>query len=598
MSATAPFCLAWFRRVERDGSRPIDPVTQAWLDGLAHGRHARDFEQGAAGLLSTVAMHARGEDLIALRSDAESRTLAEAIAGQDEIHLAAATQPFAAMVLRRGGQSLELFRDPLGQFPLFYQDNGQLLVACTSLDILLARPGWRRRLDRHGACHYLAFGTPGAGRTLEAGTRALPAAHALRMQSREGPYLRRYWSPLTVPGTKVLQGDDEPLLRGELDNSIRNAATSRAAMLLSGGIDSGYMAHVLGDSQAANDIDAYTIQFTTPGVAHECETAARSARSAGIRHHRVAMSSSDAVARLPEVLGAAQPRSAWSTLTHAHLLNAIRAEGHQQLLSGLGADEVFGGYARYIRTYVRFYDLLKAQGDDDYEACLDHVLARHDVANGTLYTGVARFLDDEAMQQALGPQLAGWTHVGETIGFYREAREIRPRAHLFELMVAYECQHRVPDLLLSGFDADAARLGIAVRYPFLAPQIAGLACRLGATERFNLVGETWKNKIALRRIAATRLPAEVFERAPMTFGAPFVAWLGAPSFRRIVDATLEGDGTWPEGLLDRQWVDALLRQVAALDPHAPPPVAAEQLWAVITLVAWYRKWICNEEIES
>jgi asparagine synthetase B (glutamine-hydrolysing) len=596
MSATTAFCLAWFRRAERDGSRPIDPVTQAWLDGLAQGRHARHFEQGAVGVLSTAEMHAKGEDLVALRSDAGNEALAEALADQDEIRLAAATQPFAAMVLRQGGQALELFRDPLGQFSLFYQDNGQLLVACTSLDVLLARPGWLCRLDRDGACHYLAFGTAGTGRTLEAGTRALPAAHALRMQSRGGPYLRRYWSPLAVPGVKVLEGEEEHLLRGELEASIRSATTGRVAMLLSGGIDSGYMAHVLGDAQAANDVDAYTIRFTTPGVAHECETAARSARSAGIRHHSVAMSTADASARLSDVLGAAQPRSAWSTLTHAHLLDAIHANGHRRLLSGLGADEVFGGYARYIRAYLRFRELLKAQGDEDYEVCLDHVLARHDVANTTLYTGVARFLDEEALQQALGPRLAGWTHVGETIRFYREAREIRPRAHLFELMVAHECQHRVPDLLLSGFDADAARLDMTVRYPFLAPQIAGLACRLGATERFNLIGETWKNKIALRRIAATRLPREVFERTPMTFGAPFIAWLAEPGFRQLVEATLEGDGTWLEGLLDRRWVDALLHRVAALDPHAPPPPEAEQLWAVITLVAWYRKWIRHEEI--
>ncbi|WP_333678547.1 asparagine synthase-related protein [Dyella sp.] len=596
MSAAPAFCLAWFRRAERDGTRPIDPVTQAWLEGLSQGRHARHFQQGAAGLLSNAALHVKGDDLVALRSDADDTALAMALADQDETSLAAATQPFVAMVLRRGGHALELFRDPLGQFPLFYQDNGQLLVACTSLDVLLTRPGWQRRLDRNAACHYLAFGTAGLGRTLEAGTRALPAAHALHVRSREGPYLRRYWSPLAVPGVKVLEGDDEHELRDELDASIRHAVTGRAAMLLSGGIDSGYMAHVLGDAQASNDIDAYTVRFITPGVKHECEAAARSAASAGIRHHSIAMSTADAVARLPEVLRGSQPRSAWSTLTHAHLFDAIRANGHRRLLSGLGADEVFGGYARYIRSYLRFRALLDAQDDEDYEACLDDVLARHDVAGNTLYTGVARFLDDEAMQQALGPQLAGWTHVGETIRFYREAREIRPRAHLFELMVAYECQHRVPDLLLSGFDVDAARLGMAVRYPFLASHIAGLACRLGATERFNLVGEVWKNKVALRRIAATRLPQEVFDRAAMTFGAPFVAWLGDRSFRQLIDATLEGDGAWPEGLLDRKWVDALVRHVAALDPHASPPAAAEQLWAVITLVAWYRKWIRNEEI--
>jgi asparagine synthase (glutamine-hydrolysing) len=597
MSAPEAFCLAWFRREEHDGARPVDPVTQAWLEALAEGRHVRRFADGAAGMVSSEPIHAKGEDLVALRSDAQADALVAALAADDEEGLAMSPQPFAAMVLRRDGHSLDLFRDPLGQFPLFYQDNGQLLIACTRLDILLTRPGWRRRLDRDAACHYLAFGTAGQGRTLEAGTRALPAAHALRLRSRTGPYLRRYWSPLAVPGTKLLEGDQEQSLRCELDASIRGAAAEdRAAMLLSGGIDSGYIGHVLRDAGAADRIDAYTIRFTTPGVPNECETAARSAHSAGIRHHTVAMSAEDATARLPYVLGAAQPRSAWSTLTHAHLLDTIHADGHRMLLSGLGADEVFGGYSHYVRAYGRFRDLLEVQGDDDYECCLDSVLAQHDVAASILFTGVPRFLDDEALRQATGPLLAGWTHVGETIRFYREAREIRPRAHLFELMVAHECQHRVPDLLLSGFDSDALRLNMAVRYPFLAPRIAGLACRLGATERFAPVGETWKNKIALRRIAAMVLPEEIFTRQPMTFGAPFLTWLADPTFREVIDSMLEGEGAWLDGLLDREWVAALLSQVAALGPQTPPPPEAERLWAVITLVAWYRKWIRNEEL--
>lgn len=597
MSRTTPFCLAWFRREDHDASRPLDPVTQAWIDAMAGRGYVRRFAEGAAGILSSDPIHASADGAVGLRSQGDTATLLTALSDSNEDRLAALREPFAALVIRGDGHSLELFRDPLGQFPLFYQDNGQLLIACTDLALLLTRPGWRRRLDRDAANHYLAFGTPGQGRTLEAGTRALPAAHSLSLRSRAGPYLRRYWSPLAEPGTKLLEGEQQDALHRELNDSIRRTVSgSGAAMLLSGGIDSGYIAHVLGDAGVADRIDAYTIHFTTPGVVDECETAGRSALSAGVRHHTVPMSAEDATARLADVFGAAQPRSAWSTLTHGHLLDRIGTDGHRVLLSGLGADEVFGGYSHYLKAYRRFYDRLEAQGDDDYERCLDDVLARHDVAAATLFTGVPRFLDDDAMHQASGPLLAGWSHVGETIRFYREAREIRPRAHLFELMVAHECQHRVPDLLLAGFDADARRHDIAVRYPFLAPRLAGMASRLGATERFAPIGSTWKNKVALRRMAAQILPDDVFTRQPMTFGAPFLAWLGHASFREAIARILDGDNAWPDDLLDRAWVDALFRHVTELGNPMPPPPEAEQLWAVVTLVAWYRKWIRNEEI--
>jgi asparagine synthetase B (glutamine-hydrolysing) len=590
------FCLAWLRRQEPDGARPVDPVTARWLDDLSAGRHAYSTADGAAGVLSSEPLTREGEFIVATAGPGRS-DLPAAFARGDIAAITQASDALGLLKLDRDGRSLELLRDVMGQRQLFYQDNGQVLVACSDLEVLLRRPGWSRRLDRAAAGHYLAFGTPGLGRTLEAGTRALPAAHRLEIKPDSGPFVRRYWSPLVTPGVKVLDAHHEAQLGDTLDDAISDAAADGdVAMLLSGGIDSGYMAHLLGARGQAGGIDAYTIRFTTPGAKSECDAAAETAASAGVRHHVVDMSAEDAAAGLQTVLDSAQPRSAWSVLTHAHLIDAIHADGHDVLLSGLGADEVFGGYSHYLKAYLRFDERLREFGDGGYERCLDDVLAQPEVAATTLFTGVPRFLDDETLRTVCGPALAGWSHVAETVRFYQEAREIRPRAHLFELMVAHECQHRVPDLLLSGFCADAERRAITPRYPFLAPGLAGAACRLGATERFGLVDRVWKNKLALRRIAARRLPPSVFARPPMTFGAPFQAWLGEPRFRQGVQALVD-DLELSDGLIDGRWLRALFDAVQAQDPTAVASPEADQLWIVITLLGWYRKWICNPEVQ-
>ena len=401
-----------------------------------------------------------------------------------------------------------------------------------------------------------------------------------------------------VPGAKVLDASAERTLQKELDNAIEAAADhDKFAMLLSGGIDSGYIAHLLSDRGLASRVDAYTINFTSPHARNEYGAAAESACSAGIRHHVVQMSAADAARRLPEVLGAAQPRSAWSSLTHAHLLEAISDDGHDVMLSGLGADEVFGGYSHYLKAYKRFGDRLEAYRDDGFEQCLDDVLAQPEVAKATLFTGIPRFLDDDALQAACGQTIAGWSHIADTIAFYRQAREVRPRAHLFELMIAHECQHRIPDLLLAGFGSDARAHRITVRYPFLSPDIVGRASRLGATERFGEVDGEWKNKIALRRMAATRLPAAVFARPPMTFGAPFVAWLTDVSFRDCIrDMIYQAE--FPEELINRDWLITLFDAAVRQNPAAPATPQADQLWIVITLLGWYRRWIVDREMRA
>lgn len=593
MTAHQPFSLAWFRRAHPDGNRLIDPVTSEWLERLARDRHSRRTAGGAAGLISSRPLLERGEHFFAPIGLAQTYCMGPtALDHQVDRRWG---EPAASFSLQRNGLCLLATRDPLGQHQIFVQDNGHVLVACTDLETLLLRPGWSCRLDRAAAGHFLAFGTPGPGRTLEAGTRALPAAHELTIQVDAGPFIRRYWSPLAVPGHKVLEEATEVALRSDLEDAIASTVDGRtAAMMLSGGIDSGYVAHVLKARGLADRVDAYTVSFTTQGAQNETDLAARTAQSAGIRHHQVGMSAADAAARLPALLADAQPRSAWSALTHAHLLDAMRSDGQQILISGLGADEVFGGYSHFIKAYQRFDALLSSYGDDQYERCLDDVLATPELAAKILFTGIPRFLTDELMQQVLGVRLAGWSHIGETVQFYRAAREISPRAHLFELMVAHECHYRVPDLLMAGFCPDAERRGIECRYPFLVPKVAGAACRLGATERFGLVEGVWRNKLALRRMAATRLPAEVFARRPMTFGAPFLPWMSDDGFRGFIETMIEAEPL-PEGLIDRDWLSGLFRAVVSHDPTAAVCPQADQLWIVLTLIGWYRRWIEGSE---
>lgn len=597
MIDAAPFSVAWFAREQPDGSRPVDPITTAWLSRLSRNLSSRRVAGGAAGIVSSSPLVDDGEFISAGSDDGEGRRSVAPCAHDHQVGLERTKTP-PAIRLRSDGTALALRRDALGHASLFYQDNGQLLVISTELELLLTRPGWRCRLDRAAAGHYLAFGSPGIGRTLEAGTRALPAGHELDVGLVAGPFVRRHWSPLMVPGAKVLDASAERALQKELDDAIEAAADhDQFAMLLSGGIDSGYIAHLLGSRGLASRVDAYTVNFTSPHARNEHEAAAETARSAGISHHVVEMSASDAARRLPAVLGAVLPRSAWSSLTHAHLLEAISDDGRGVMLSGLGADEVFGGYSHYLRAYKRFGERLDAYDDDGFEQCLDDVLAQPDVAKATLFTGVPRFLDDEALQAACGLAIAGWSHIGDTIAFYRQAREIRPRAHLFELMIAHECQHRIPDLLLAGFGSDARAHGITVRYPFLNPGIVGRASRLGATERFGEVDGEWKNKIALRRIAATRLPAAVFARPPMTFGAPFLTWLTDEGFRGCLREMIY-QADFPEDLIDRDWLITLFDAVVRQDPAASATPEADQLWIVITFLGWYRKWIADREMRA
>ncbi|MGH8033034.1 MAG: asparagine synthetase B family protein [Luteimonas sp.] len=494
---------------------------------------------------------------------------------------------------------LQLVRDPFGQEGLFVRDDGDLIVFCSQLAPLLDDPAFDCRLDLESAHHFLSFGLPGGGRTLARGTTSVPAGHCLEWSPGQPLRTRRYYTPLGFEHRKVV----DPQWRGEiiaiLDEAIHaRSGDGRSAILLSGGVDSSYIAATCAMRHGGEGYDAYTIEFTDGGIENEAPFAALVASQAGIRHHVVPMSITDACAALPQVLAQAKPCSAWAALTHHHLLARIGGDGHTRLLSGLGADEVFGGYSKFLHHYRR----LRRQAERWPVAAVDPfdgLLWQPTQARQDLFPGVPRFFDDAAQRAALHAPFDRWSHAPLLSEFYRECRRQKPDAHLFELMVAHECQHRIPDLLLAGFEPIARAAGVGTVYPFLDPQVAAVACALGASERFWRSDNRWKNKKALRRIALERLPDDIIVRPPMSYTTPIRAWMADPRLGGQARERLRASAFWDYGLVRREWLDHLDAQLQQPPQRrATPRPHLEQLWILIVLAAWCDRWAAGRNRPS
>lgn len=521
-------------------------------------------------------------------------------AGHAPAHAAAADAGLDAAEALRGAfaiaewdaaaRRLTLQRDHFGQCDVFVRDDGEWLLFCGDLAPLLDDPRRPRRLDMESAFHFLLFGRPVAGRTLAAGIASLPAAHALIWSPGRAPLLQRVYSPIGGEARKVADPQWRAHIAGVLDEAILARAGDGAALLLSGGVDSSYIAAVCAAANGGEPHAAYTVEFVGGHIENETEYAAMMAAAVGMRHTPVPMSLAEAAHSLDAVLAAAHPCSAWAAATHHHLCARIAADGHRRLLSGLGADEVFGGYSQYLRAYKRLHmRALRWPAETGVEA-FDALSWEPALAAERMFAGVPRFLDARARREALSPPFSRWNHAPHLAAFYRECRALKPDAHLFETMVAHECQHRVPDLLLRGFEQFARARGLATRYPFLDPEVARLACALGATERFWLSGGRWQNKRLLRRIALERLPTDIITRRPVSYNAPIRAWLTAPSVGgRLLDATLASP-FWQSGMVRREWFEALCVSLRG-DDAAASQAALEPLWILIVLCAWYDRWM-------
>jgi asparagine synthase (glutamine-hydrolysing) len=495
-------------------------------------------------------------------------------------------------------RTLLLARDALGQRCVFVRTTAELTVFCSELAPLLGPPDGNCELDPEAAVWYLAFGMPPPGRTLAAGVDRLPAAHLLTWAPGRPPMVRRYWTPLSADAPRDATPETIERIRAGLDRAITSCmpADTPWGVLLSGGVDSSYLAAAAAACSPTTG-HAFTSSFDALSEVDELPWARMVAARSGLRHEEVRLGPLEALELLDEVvLAAAEPCSAWAALTHFRILAQAQQRNVAFVLSGLGADEVFGGYDHFRGYFARYLRSLRRRpppaGMNPFASLL---LAEEQESRRALYPGVARFFDDRALDRGLEEPYRRWQYASHLRTFYRECLRLKPEAEVMEMMVAHECQHRIPDLLFAGFEPISRRLGIEVAYPFLDPDFVQLVCGLRAESRYRTPAGRFSLRLrdldrrfkhAMFQVAEGRVPREVLERSRRSFTAPFGEWLFDSAFAGPLLRRLRQSRFWNRGVVRPAWLDEILPRVR---PGPGPWVF--QLWALVTLSAWYDRYV-------
>jgi asparagine synthase (glutamine-hydrolysing) len=528
--------------------------------------------------------------------DAEAEVLLEDLVERDLQSLAGLRGKFALAIWDAHRSRLMVARDHLGHMSVFLRTTADYLIFGSDIDLFLRAGGVS--LNAEAAFHYLAFGTPPPGQTLAAGLTRLPAAHALAWEPGTSPRLLRYWTPL-VPGDPVGHSRETVArLRTTLDRAIARCTPRRApiGLFLSGGVDSTYIAATV-RAQRADPMVGFTSSFEARIGINETAFAAIAAEQFGLEHQVVPVAGDDAIDCLEQtVLTASEPRALWADITHDRLLAAASRCGVTRMLSGLGADEVFGGYDHFRGYYARFLRFLAAhprpEGIDDFGSVL---MPERQSARRVLYPGVARLFSDSALRRYLHPPYRNWHYASHLRAFYRETRGLKPEADPMQMMVAHECQHRIPDLLLANFEPLSAPHGTEVFYPFLDPDVAAAACALSIESRYRTPQGRFslemrrllpRYKYTMMRVAEDRVPEPILARVRESYTAPFGAWLCVRRHRQRLLGRLRRSRFWEAGIVRREALDAI---VAGVVPRPKPPVF--QVWGLLTLAAWFDRYV-------
>lgn len=260
---------------------------------------------------------------------------------------------FAMAILDLRTRDLHLVRDQMGIKPLYWAQVGQIILFASEAKAFLAHPAFDAEIDAGHIDEYLAFRYVAGDASLMKGVRQLRPGHTAHI-SAAGVTVRRYWQIPDVPNHARLT-DVEALDR--LDALLHASVTSqllsdvKVGCQLSGGIDSSLVS-VFARSGYGADMDAFSVVFDDPTYSEEewIDQAAAAANVASLRFRFT-----------PELFFDTLDTASWhmdQPISHPNALGIwlIAREARDNvtvLLSGEGADEIFGGYTRFYYAGLR-----------------------------------------------------------------------------------------------------------------------------------------------------------------------------------------------------------------------------------------------------
>ncbi len=290
---------------------------------------------------------------IQLESTGDTEVLLKSLSAWGERAIAMLDGMFAIAFYEAASRRLLLARDSVGIKPLYTSRASHGFLFASEIGTLRASGLVSSEFAPAGVAGFLAYGAPQDPLTVHRDIKSFPAgtmqwieidaAGGLRESQR-----KQYWTfPEATPGRTLDEAAAAltPTLRAAVKDHL--ASDVPIAFFLSGGIDSAVIATLA--TEFLGSVSTYSVGFDSPNMASELPIAAETARLIGSDHHEIIIGRREIVGLWEEWMLAADRPSVDGLNTYL-IAKAIKAGNAKVAFSGVGADELFGGYANFFRV--------------------------------------------------------------------------------------------------------------------------------------------------------------------------------------------------------------------------------------------------------
>jgi asparagine synthase (glutamine-hydrolysing) len=498
-------------------------------------------------------------------------------------------------------QQLVMVRDRLGIKPLYYHFDGKVFTFASEAKSLF--PAGIRAVLNHGALPaYLALGYVPAPQTLFAGIHKLPVA-SIAVASAEKLDVRSYWSLSPEIDASTSEAEWSERVSAQLESSVAMQMVSDVPLgaFLSGGIDSSAVVAYM-SRHASGPVKTYAIGFDGDAASrfyNELPYAREVAASFGTEHHEILVRP-DVARLLPALIWQLDEPMADSAFLTTYLVSEFARREVTVILSGVGGDELFGGYRRYLgQHYVANYERLPAR----VRSLLGGIAGRLPADRHGRWLNLARLARTFILSVELPFEARYRSYVQmfapEAIAALCEngyGDEYDPLTKAFTQADSRDYLNRLlhvdsltqlPDDLLLLTDKMSMSVSLECRVPLLDHKLVELAARIPASIKMR----GGRLKHLMKQSLRDTLPDVILDRQKRGFGAPMGAWLRAqllPLMRQLLSAEcIRARGLFKPQAVQRVIHEHLARQADHTD----------HLQALMNLELWCRLYLDGASVD-
>ena len=468
--------------------------------------------------------------------------------------------------------------------PLYYgkaSEDGTFFFG-SEIKSFLPHPSFKKEVNKNAVLPYMTFQYPVTNETFFKNIYKLEPGTWMRITKDGRMERKRYWD-------FSFDATDEPLehymqqITDSLKESVRvhKIADVPVGAFLSGGIDSSFITALFKPE------NTFSVGFGDyEGIFNETDQARRLSEILGFNHHIRLIGAEEFFSALPTIqYHLDEPQSNLSTVP-LYFLAQLASEHVTVVLSGEGADELFGGYESYMRTpHLQKYDKLVPKKMRHGLSKMARKMPKNRATDFLIrggqtpeeyFIGQARvFPEDEAMA-VLKPDFRNGTTVKElTAPIYQTVSD---KDDVTKMMTV-DMRLWLPGDILLKADKMSSAHSLELRVPFLDKEVMKVAERIPTKYRI----KDGLSKYALRKAALAELPEEWARRPKNGFPVPIRDWLKQDKYYNYVKEIFES----PEaGIFFDQ-----ARLLGYLEEHRQGKAMRQRyIYTAMSLILWYREY--------